>query len=184
MSNLVSALNGVKSKGFAEVQELGLSGMITLRGDLASKEMAACMKALGVSVPETRKVAFGDAVSVAWMSPDELLVLCDHAQAEAVKAQISEALAGTHFLAEIVSDARAHFRISGASASEALSKVMPVDFSQFEAGDFRRSRLSQIAAAVWKTQSGDYELVCFRSVAQYVFDVLTTASLAGSEVGA
>ena len=60
---------------------------------------------------------------------------------------------------------------------------MPVDFAEFEAGDFRRSRLSQVAAAVWKTQNGDFELVCFRSVAQYVFDVLTTASVAGSEVG-
>ena len=183
MSNLVSALNGVKSKGFAEVQELGLSGMITLRGDLASKEMAACMKSLGAAVPETRKVAFGGAVSVAWMSPDELLVLCDYAKTQEVQAQISDALAGTHFLAEAVSDARAYFRISGKAAHEALAKVMPVDFSEFEAGDFRRSRLSQVAAAVWKTQNGDFELVCFRSVAQYVFDVLTTASVAGSEVG-
>ena len=44
MSNLVSALNGVKAKGFASVEELGLSGMITVRGDLSSKEMAKAVK--------------------------------------------------------------------------------------------------------------------------------------------
>ena len=183
MSNLVSALNGVKAKGFAEVSELGLSGMITLRGDLESKEMAKAIKdATGAKVPATRKVSFGDKGSVVWMSPDELLVLVDYAATGEAKAALEAALAGQHFLAEVVSDARAHFRISGDAAYEALAKVMPVDFSTFEAGDFRRSRLSQVAAAVWKTETGDFELVCFRSVAQYVFDVLRTASTKGSEV--
>ena len=187
MSNLVSALNGVKAKGFASVEELGLSGMITVRGDLASKEMAKAVKdATGATMPDTRKISFGDKGSVAWMSPDELLVLVDHsAAAGEAKAALEAALAGTHFLAEELSDARAHFRISGEIANEALGKVMPVDFSAdaFGAGDFRRSRLSQVAAAVWKTESGDFELICFRSVAQYVFDVLRTAASEGSEVG-
>ena len=183
MSNLVSALNEVKAKGFAEVSELGLSGMITLRGDLASKQMAKAIKdATGAKVPGTRKASFGDKGSVAWMSPDELLVLVGYAATDEAKAALEAALSGQHFLAEVVSDARAHFRISGDSAHEALSKVMPVDFSAFEAGDFRRSRMSQVAAAVWKTEGGDFELVCFRSVAQYVFDVLRTASTKGSEV--
>ena len=59
-----------------------------------------------------------------------------------------------------------------------------IDFAAFEAGDFRRSRLSQVAAAVWKTDGGDFELVCFRSVADYVFGVLKVASQTGSEVNA
>ena len=185
MSNLVSALNGAKAKGFADVSELGLSGMITLRGDLESKAMAKAVKdATGAAVPDVRKVTFGDNGSVAWMSPDELLVLVDyHATAEA-KAALESALSGEHFLAEVVSDARAHFRISGDLAHEALSKVIPVDFAAFVAGDFRRSRLSQVAAAVWKTDGGDFELVCFRSVADYVFGVLKVASQTGSEVNA
>ena len=183
MSNLVSALNGVKAKGFAAVSELGLSGMITLRGDLTSKEMAKAIKdATGAKVPATRKVTFGAKGSVAWMSPDELLVLVDYTATGEAKAALEAALAGQHFLAEVVSDARAHFRISGDAAHEALSKVMPVDFSTFEAGDFRRSRLAQVPAAAWKTENGDFELVCFRSVAQYVFDVLWTSAAEGSQV--
>lgn len=183
MSNLVSALNGVKAKGFADVTELGLSGMITLRGDLASKEMAKAIKdATGAKVPATRKISFGSKGAVSWMSPDELLVLVDYTATGEAMAALEAALAGQHFLAEVVSDARAHFRVSGELAHEALSKVMPVNFAEFEAGDFRRSRLSQVAAAAWKTENGDFEVVCFRSVAQYVFDVLKTASATGTEV--
>lgn len=185
MSNLVSALNGAKAKGFAEVAELGLSGMITLRGDLGSQEIAKAVKdATGAKVPATRKVSFGDKGAVAWMSPDELLVLVDYGATGYAKAALEAALSGQHFLAEVVSDARAHFRISGPVAHEALAKVMPVDFAAFEAGDFRRSRLAQVAAAVWKTEAGDFELVCFRSAAQYVFDVLKVASQEGSAVNA
>ena len=183
MSNFVSALNGMSSSGFAKVEELGLSGMITLRGDLASKEMKAAVKAaVGVAVPKTRKVAFGEAGAVAWMSPDELLVLVGHDQTSEVSATFAAKMGKAHFLAETVSDARAHFRISGPLAHEALAKVMPVDFTDFQPGDFRRSRLAQVAAAVWMVEEGVFELICFRSVAQYVFDVLTASSAHGSEV--
>lgn len=184
MSNFVSALNGVSSSGFVEVKEVGLSGMITLRGDLTSAAMKAAVKAaVGGPVPKTRKVVFGDTGSVAWMSPDELLLLVPHDQTEAVTATLAEKLGAEHYLAATVSDARAHFRITGPLAHEALAKVMPVDFTAFAPGDFRRSRLAQVAAAVWMVDEGVYELICFRSVAQYVFDVLTTSSVAGSEVG-
>ena len=47
MSNLVSALNGVKAKGFAEVSELGLSGMITLRGDAGAHAVGMALNISG-----------------------------------------------------------------------------------------------------------------------------------------
>jgi sarcosine oxidase subunit gamma len=46
----------------------------------------------------------------------------------------------------------------------------------FPAGEIRRTRLAQIAAAFWMPQEGTVELVCFRSVAQYAFDLLTQAA--------
>jgi sarcosine oxidase subunit gamma len=45
MSKAVSALSGAEFKGFASVTETGLRGMITVRGDLASKAMTAAIKA-------------------------------------------------------------------------------------------------------------------------------------------
>ncbi len=186
MSKAVSALDGVAFEGFAKVEETGLRGMITVRGDLASKEMAAAVKtATGAAVPALRKVTSGDKASVAWMSPDELLVVVDYDQAEATVSQMNEALKGSHALVANVSDARAVFRVSGDGSRDVLAKLAPVDFAQeaFGADDIRRSRIAQVPAAVWGNDDGSFEVICFRSVAQYVFDVLKVSVQSGGEVG-
>jgi sarcosine oxidase subunit gamma len=185
MSKAVSALDGVNFQGFAKVEETGLRGMITVRGDLASKEMAAAVKAAtGAAVPAQRKVTSGDKAAVAWMSPDELLVVVDYDQAEATVAQMNEALKGSHALVANVSDARAVFRMSGDGSRDVLAKLAPVDFAQeaFGADDIRRSRIAQVPAAVWGNEDGSFEVICFRSVAQYVFDVLKVSVEVGGEV--
>jgi sarcosine oxidase subunit gamma len=48
--------------------------------------------------------------------------------------------------------------------------------ARFELGELRRTRLGQIAAALWKPAEGEIRLVCFRSVAQYAFDLLAEAA--------
>lgn len=186
MSDAVSALNGRSFDGYARVEETGLSGMITLRGDLSSVEMANAVKAATrAEMPATRKIAFGPKGAVAWMSPDELLVMVDYASAPDVATQMQSALAGQHALVANVSDARARFRVSGPNAREVIAKLAPVDMAagSFEPGDFRRTRLAQVAGAFWMTASGEVELICFRSVAQYVFDTLALSAQEGSEVG-
>lgn len=186
MSNAVSALNGAAySDGIAAVRELGLSGMVTLRGDLAEKKLIKAVKSHAGAMPGQREVAFKGGNGAAWMSPDELLLICDHGQAGTLVAQLEKALAGAHFMAVNVSDARAVFEVSGAHAREVLAKLMPVDFAPgaFEPGMIRRSRMAQVPAAVWMQEDDAFRIVCFRSVAQYVFDVLGVAAQPGSEVG-
>ena len=183
MSDPVSALNGARYQGFATVEELGPQGMITLRGDLGSNAVRGALSALGLSVPGQRERSATGDHAVAWMSPDELLILCPYAEAEATVARLTEALGAAHALVVNVSDARAMFRVSGAGAREVLAKVMPVDMAALQPGTIRRSRLAQVAAAVWLTDEATAELVCFRSVARYVFDVLSVSAAPGSEVG-
>lgn len=186
MSEAVSALKGVSREGAARVEETGLRGMVTVRGDLSSDVMAGALKSvLGADVPEVRRVEQGDKGKVAWMSPDELLVICDHDVANEIVAALQDALGGVHALVVNVSDARAVFRISGAGAREAMAKLAPVDVSKeaFGPGDFRRSRLAQVAAAFWMNEDESFEVICFRSVAQYVFDILALSGAKGGEVG-
>lgn len=186
MSNVVSALNGTSRSGIAKVEETGLRGMVTVRGDLASKAMAKALKdVIGADVPGQRQIVEGDKGKVAWMSPDELLVICAHEGADEIVAALNTALQGEHALVVNVSDARAVFRVSGAHAREVLAKLSPVDLAPgvFEAGMMRRTRLAQVAAAFWMNEDGSFEIICFRSVAQYVFDLLCVASVGGSEVG-
>ncbi|NNK78711.1 MAG: sarcosine oxidase subunit gamma [Litoreibacter sp.] len=186
MSDAISALDGARSEGSAVVEELGLRGMITLRGDLSSKTVAAAVKNLtGLNLPQQRMCNSRAAYGVAWMSPDELLVMIPYGEAEAATAKIAGALAKEHALVVNVSDARAVFAIRGAGAREVLAKLAPVDLSKerFEPGQFRRTRLAQVPAAFWLRDPDRFELICFRSVAQYVFDLLKTSAAPGAEVG-
>lgn len=186
MSNAVSALGGVSDvDGIVDISEVGPQGMITLRGDLASAEIAAAFAGIGCVVPEQRRIVHAGDLSAAWMSPDEVLILCPYAEVAARVASLSEAVAGTHALVANVSDARAMFRVSGPVMRDVVAKLAPVDMSQasFAPGEMRRTRLAQVAAAFHLRDEATCEIVCFRSVAQYVYDLLKAVSRPGSEVG-
>ena len=187
MSEAVSVLkNAVYIAGIAEISEMGAVGMITLRGDLAAKPLQkAAVAAAGVNVPDQRQCLTEGTGGMAWMSPDELLIMCAYDDANAKLADLRDKLAGTHALAVNVSDARAVFEVRGPKAREVLAKLAPVDLApaSFTPGMFRRTRIAQVPAAFWMPQEGVFRVVCFRSVAQYVFDVLCVAAQPGSEVG-
>ncbi len=187
MSNSVSALNGASATGFATVRDMGLQGMITLRGDLSAAAIKNAVKtAAGGDMPSAGHISLSDAGSAAWMSPDELLIVVPYADADAKLAEITKGMGDAHHMAVNVSDARCMFAVSGDDAlvREALAKLMPVDLSPaaFKIGQFRRSRMAQVPAAVWMADTGEARIVCFRSVAQYVFDLLKGATAPGSEV--
>lgn len=186
MSKAVSVLNGARFSGLAEVADAGLVGMITLRGDLESSAVAAAVQSTtGCDIPAVRKTVEASGNSVSWMSPDELLIVTAYDQVEDLCAKLQEALTQEHALVVNVSDARACFTLSGNGAREVLGKVAPVDFAadQFQPGDFRRSRLAQVAGAFWLDQGGAFHIVCFRSVGEYVFNLLKTAADPDAGVG-
>ena len=77
MSEPVSALNGASFGGYCDVTEIGLRGMVTLRGDLSAAAFKKVIEAeTGLTVPGQRKIVHGKVVSLAWMSPDELCSDC------------------------------------------------------------------------------------------------------------
>lgn len=189
MSEPTTALGGAAFDGLARVEECPPQGMITLRGDLAAGPFARAVgAAAGVKIPgpnEARvEIGTAGATGLCWMSPDELLLLCPYHEAAATEANLAEALAGQHALVVNVSDARAMFRLSGGAARDVLAKIAPVDLapSAFRPGMFRRTRLAQVAAAFWMEEDESFRILCFRSVARYVFDLLKTAAHPSSSV--
>ncbi|WP_375172631.1 sarcosine oxidase subunit gamma [Pseudooceanicola sp.] len=179
MSDPVTALSNAVAEGPVRVAETGPHGMITLRGDLADAAVAkALTSASGLDTPAPRRLTSDGVRTLAWMSPDEALLLLPRGDLAAVQAALTEALGGVHALVADMSDARATFRLSGEDAHlrEVLARLAPVDMDRFEIGEVRRTRLAQVAAAIWMPEAGVAELVCFRSVAQYVFDLLRTAA--------
>jgi len=186
MSEPVTALGGAMAPdGIASVAEAPLQGMITLRGSLSDAAFVTAVEThAGVAIPQARQNVKAGDLRLCWMSPDELLLLCPYDQTAEHIVALQEALAGQHHLAVNVSDARALFTLSGASARDVLAKLCSVDLAEaaFGAGDFRRTRMAQTPAAFWL--EGDvFHIICFRSQAQYVFDLLKRASQTGSEVG-
>ena len=183
MSDAVSALQGVSSAGYVEVREKGLQGMITLRGDLSMTKVAKAVKsAVGVDMPAQRGINLKDGRGAAWMSPDELLLMVAYEDAEATVARLQKALGASHSLVVNVSDARAVFTLRGERVREVVAKLSPVDMAAFATGEIRRTRLAQVPAAFWMSGDDEITLVVFRSVAQYAFDLLTTAAANGGEV--
>ena len=185
MSNAISALNGRMAPGEVTIREAGLRGMIILRGDLSNKKLrSVCKKLSGVAFPEKGQAFCDGEQGLCWMSPDELLVMVPYAQAAEAVDQIDKALSGTHYLAENVSDARALIFVEGPYAREVIAKLAPADLhpNSFKPGDFRRTRLGQVAAAFWMRDEDTFEVICFRSVAGYTFDLLAASAQAG-EVG-
>lgn len=182
MSEAVTALNGARATGFATIAEAPLQGMITLRGDLKNKDFSAAVKYVtGAAMPKARMISAGKGAQMAWMAPDELLILCAYDEAQAMAEALNTALAEQFALAVVVSDARAMFQIEGEKADQVIAKLAPVDTAALGASEMRRTRLAQVAAAVWRSETG-LNVVCFRSTAQYVFDALATVSREGSEV--
>ncbi len=168
----------------ARIVRAGQQGMITLRGDLADPAIdAAVAAAIGAGLPARRSVATGSGGMAAWMAPDEALLLVDHAAAHAVATRLQTACGESFATAVDVSDARALFHVEGQEAPAALAKLCPVDTARLAPGEIRRTRCAQVAAAIWRSEAQAFRLICFRSVAVYVHDLLTTAARPGGEVG-
>lgn len=178
MPEAISALKGASFEGFARVADAGLIGMVMLRAK-PGPSLDDALIGLALPVPAQRQIVRGER-TVAWMSPDELLLIVPYADVAATIASLSEALDGTHHLAVDVSDSRSVFDITGPNAADVLSKLMPVDFRTLPEGEVRRSRAGQVAAAVWRHQGG-YRLFCFRSVSKYVMGLLSHSAQPGSE---
>ena len=185
MSDAVSALAGAASKGYCAVTEAGRVGMVTIRGDLTEAGFARAVKSVtGRAIPAQRQI-IGEGPRLAWMSPDELLLFCDADRAPDHAAALAEAFAGTHALAVEVTDARAVFHVEGPGCREVMAKLTPADVAPgvFGPGEMRRTRLGQVPAAFHMKSETCVEVIAFRSVALYVFDLLSNAAKSGSEVG-
>lgn len=179
MSDPVTALANATSDGPVRIEETGPHGMITLRGVLSDGTIASAVQtATGLAMPAQRGITSDAGKTLIWMGPDEALILLPRADLPATLSALTGALGSAHALAADMSDARAVFRITGddAHVREVLARLAPVDMDRFPLGEVRRTRLAQVAAAIWSPEPGVVQLICFRSVAQYVFDLLTEAA--------
>ncbi len=174
---------GARFEGFCTLWADDPVGMISLRADLGLAKLARAVRAVtGAQMPARLGLTRGARGRVAWMSPDELLLLLPRARVAGALGRLEKALAPSHVLLADVSDARAVFVLHGARWREVLGKLGPTDLRALAPGDFRRTRLGQVAAAVAVSGPERVEILCWRSVAGYMFALLSDAARPGSEV--
>jgi sarcosine oxidase subunit gamma len=176
MSEPVQPLGGASFSGASTVREIGPLGMVTLRAKPDLPGLADAIRAAtGCDLPGQRRIVTNGAHAAAWMSPDEYLLIGNRAEVPDMLAKIAAALGQGHHLAVDVSDARALFRVEGPKAADTLSRLCPVDFPMLAPDELRRTRLAQVACALWRDGDG-FTVVTFRSVARYAFDLLKNAA--------
>ncbi len=138
----VSALSNAQYDGSVQVADTGLRGMITLRGDLADKGLAKAVKAAtGLGVPKQRQVLTKGSNGVAWMSPDELLIMVPYSAATQTAADLPEKPYGQHALVANVSFSKSH----GNCAYERFTDEGPLALLPLLAGPAGEER----SALVW-----------------------------------
>lgn len=157
--------------------------LLVLRGDAAVQNLA--LGALGLTVPGQRRIVAAGGRMAGWMAPDEVLILLPPEQLAPALADLRALLEGQHHLLADISDSRALFRLEGRRWREVLAKAVPVDLApgRFEPGELRRSHAGQVAVAFWAEGADAAMLICMRSVAGYLRELLATLARPGSEVG-
>ena len=164
------------------VEPATVSGMVTVRADLADPVVVSALGDGGVPVPAPLALAEGEAGSVLWMSPDELLILTG--DVAGCSARLAAVLHGHHAMVLDVSDARLVFDLTGDAVAEVLAKGAPCDLSPaaFPPGTVRRTHLGGLAVAIWRLTETHWQITCFRSFAHHLHAWLTETAQPGSEV--
>lgn len=168
-------------------------GMLTIRAEFNALKVGDVLaKSFGLAFPNPGYATGSGARSLLWMSPDEALLICPPSETAFLRDAADEALSrlpDAHFLLAEVSDARVSFRVEGGvdgtGARDALAKLTPADMrpSALSQGQVRRTRLGQVAAAIWMPDASGFEVLCFRSVQTYMARLLEGAATGAAPVG-
>lgn len=173
------------SETFVKITQVQEQGMITLRMELSDEAACSAVQAaLGLDVPEPHGVTASGDRGLIWMSKDELMILCPMGAVAALLTDVQAALADVHHLLADVSNARAVFDLKGKMLRDVLAKLTPADMhpDAFPIGYVRRTRLGQVPAAIWLPAKDSARVICFRSVGDYMDDLLHRAAQKGAEV--
>ena len=166
------------------IKEFGEVGMLTVRGEFSTQRFQAVIaKTCNVRIPKPLNINSSKNLSLAWMSPDELLIFSfSGAFHEKTKKGLNSSLKGSHSLILDVSGARSLFLVEGILWRELLAKGSPVDFrkNSFTKGTFRRTRMGQVSVAFWMVSDNSAYIICGRSHSDFFYDWLCNAASDGS----
>ena len=136
----------------------------------------------GTLPDNNRIVTVGDR-QIAWLGPDEFLLLCEAGSEADLHSQLSLDLGGVHAAVTNVTDSLCALDLRGAAIRKVLAKGCSLDLhpSKFTAGDCAQTMLAHAGVTLIAQDENRFTLICRTSFAPYVADWLMDA---GMEYGA
>jgi methylglutamate dehydrogenase subunit D len=129
---------------------------VIARHGAATATAAAIKSVLGVELPNSPRVENGAGLAVIWSGPDQWIVMADLERGAEIEYKVREAVSG---LASCVdqSHSRVQIGVSGAHASDVLSKLVTVDLdpSVFAEDMVAMTVIAHIPVYVWRSRNAD-----------------------------
>ena len=170
-----------ESRG-VEMGERAFWGHVNLRGDGTDEAFQAGVESVvGARAPiEPNTVSRVGEAAIAWLGPDEWLVISPPDIKDGLSAKLEEALAGRHVSVNDISGGQTIIRLRGARARDVLSKGCPLDLHPrvFGAGQCAQSHIAKSNALIIQVDdTPTYDVIVRRSFADYLARWLNHAGM-------
>ena len=161
-----------ESRG-VEMGERAFWGHVNLRGDGTDEAFQAGVeRVVGARAPiEPNTVSRVGDMLIAWLGPDEWLVVSPPDVKDGLAAKLQEALTGLHVSVNDISGGQTIIRLRGARARDLLNKGCPLDLHPraFGAGQCAQSHIAKSNALIIQVDDRPtYDVVVRRSFADYL----------------
>jgi sarcosine oxidase, subunit gamma len=146
---------------------------INLRGnasELASNDHIATIFGCAIAIAANRFMALVGTRTIAWLGPDELLVIAPYADRCELISALDEAVQGTHSAVTDVTGSFIRWRVSGDHARQFLSAGCPIDFhpNSFVTGQCVQTVFARSNVTILQTGASAFEMHLPRSHANYL----------------
>ena len=170
-----------ESRG-VEMGERAFWGHVNLRGDGTDEAFQAGVeRVVGARAPiEPNTVSRIGDMLIAWLGPDEWLVVSPPDGKDGLAAKLQEALTGLHVSVNDISGGQTIIRLHGARARDLLNKGCPLDLHPraFGAGQCAQSHIAKSNALIIQVDDRPtYDVVVRRSFADYLARWLNHAGM-------
>ncbi len=156
-----------------EMCELAFRGHVNLRGSTSEMGfLTAAAGALWSRIPrEPNTVTRSGEKTIAWLGPDEWLVIVPPDEKEGLAEMLERALAGLHIAVNDISSGQTIIRLRGSRARDLLNKGCPLDLHPrvFGVGQCAQSHIAKSNALIIQVDDEPtYDIIVRRSFADYL----------------
>ncbi|GAB3630027.1 Sarcosine oxidase subunit gamma [Pandoraea terrae] len=162
------------------LQERSFLELVNVRGDVSSPDFVETIRSTLGTAPPARPntVVAGHGHALAWLGPDEWMLVSDAPRRPTLEGALRPALAGQYAAVVDVSSGYTVLDLSGESVRAVLQKGCPLDLHPrvFTVGQCAQSHFFKTGILLWPLASGAWRVVVRRSFADYAVRILLDAA--------